>query len=455
MGAQTSSLTRWLPALGAILGLTFSSRVHANPLDTFGFGSRESAMGSAVSADDSDFTASYYNPAGLALARSLEVSVGYFRADHFLYMNGNRTQVEPVKGIVGGAVVPGRLFGVPFTFGLAVHVPDDGLLRVNALPQTQPRWELYDNNERLYFTVNAAISPFKWLQIGGGITYMAGAIATLDIGGYVDITQTFDSTLRHQVDADIKIVQYPEFGVRIEPSKELSFAAVYRGQFALNLNVAANVNAGVGVGQSGLLTTLMLAMQSMTVDAFLPQQVVVGGSYKPTDSLHLNLDLTWVNWSAYEPPVTALDVQLNVPPPKGGWPAGIMPPSVPAPVTVIPIVMHDTIVPHVGAEWRAIARRKWEGFVRGGYEYFKSPIAAQSGVTNYVDRDRHALSLGAGLRLLRPGEVLRGDVRFDVHGQLSLLPSSTTQKTDPADPVGDYTAGGHIWVFGGAMTAGF
>jgi hypothetical protein len=50
---------------------------------------------------------------------------------------------------------------------------------------------------------------------------------------------------------------------------------------------------------------------------------------------------------------------------------------------------------------------------------------------------------------------LPGDVRFDVHGQLSVLPTETTTKTDPSDLVGDYTAGGHIWNVGMMATVGF
>jgi hypothetical protein len=51
--------------------------------------------------------------------------------------------------------------------------------------------------------------------------------------------------------------------------------------------------------------------------------------------------------------------------------------------------------------------------------------------------------------------VLPGDVRFDAHTQLSVLPTSTTIKTDPSDPVGDYTAGGHIWNVGLTATVSF
>ena len=55
-----------LISVGTFLGLTSSAA--AQPIDTFGMGSRSIAMGGAVTADVEDFTANYYNPAGLARA---------------------------------------------------------------------------------------------------------------------------------------------------------------------------------------------------------------------------------------------------------------------------------------------------------------------------------------------------------------------------------------------------
>jgi long-chain fatty acid transport protein len=148
-------------------------------------------------------------------------------------------------------------------------------------------------------------------------------------------------------------------------------------------------------------------------------------------------------------------VKLDIPPPAGGWPAGITPPSTPAPTVVVPIVMHDRFVPHVGVEWRAVARERWQLFARAGYEYDKTPIGPQTGVTNYIDRDRHALSLGLGLRLVDLLPELPRDLRLDGHVQWSVLPEAATLKASAADFVGDYTAGGHILNLGATLTMGF
>jgi len=415
-------------------------------------------MGDAQAADTSDFSASYYNPAGLERVRKFEIAVGYFRATHELETNGQNNNVDPVSGIVGGLVLPGRIFGIPVAFGLALHLPDDRLSRVRSLPQDQPRWELYDNrNQRVYLAANIAIEPWPWLQIGGGLSFMAATQGSLDISGQADLLSVYQSALRHQVDADLTAIRYPQMGARVALGRRAALAVVYRGQFALDLNLTATLDGAVGASGPGnpQLTTAYYALKTASVDAFLPQQVVVGASFLPHDRLKVNIDFTWINWSAYITPVANLDVTLNIPPPASGWPPGISPPTVPAKTAIIPLVMSDRIVPHLGVEWRALDRGKWRGFLRAGYSFQKSPIAPQNGETNYIDRDRHTMAIGAGLAIDKPMSILPGDVRFDVHAQFNVLPDSVTTKTNPADLVGDYSAGGFIWNLGATMLVGF
>jgi long-chain fatty acid transport protein len=295
---------------------------------------------------------------------------------------------------------------------------------------------------------------------------MSSTEGTLDISGLANIFDASESQLRHQLDADLTSVRYPQAGMRVALGKRAALALVYRGEFQLKLDLKANLHGSISE-----LTTAYYGLETHSVNNFLPQQLVVGGSWLPLDDLRANLDVTWINWSAYVAPVATLDVKLDIPPPQGGWPAGVRPPTVPAQVPILPIAMHDRIVPHVGVEWRAVARRAWEGFLRGGYEYAKSPIPPQTGATNYVDRDRQSFSFGAGVRLKEPCEpgriasepvhscesarVLRGDVRLDLHAQLSELKDGVTTKTSAADLVGDYTAIGHIWNVGATLAVGF
>ncbi len=354
--------------------------------------------------------------------------------------------------------MPGKILGIPVAFGLGLHIPDDRLSRVRDLPQTQPRWELYDNrNQRVYLAANLALQPLPWLTIGGGLSFMAATHGTLDITGQADLFSVYESQLRHEVDADLTAIRYPQFGARVELSKRASVGVAYRGSFALDLNLSARLFGALATGNtaSTILTTAYYALQTESVDAYLPQQVVVGGSFLPLDRLKVNVDFTWINWSAYVTPVANLDVTLNIPPPAGGWPPNITPPTVPAKTIAIPLVMSDRIVPHVGFEWEAVHTNRVRGFLRGGYSFQKSPIPPQTGATNYLDRDRHTAAIGAGVTLDKPISILPGDLRFDVHAQFDIFPTEVTEKSNPADLVGDYTAGGFIWNLGATMVVGF
>jgi hypothetical protein len=437
-------------ALGCALSMVAQTS-RANPLDTFGFGSRGTAMGGAVSADVADGSANYYNPAGIARAKGFTFQLGYFRAGHQLKINGNDNHVDPVKGLNADIALPGKLLGLPVAVGIALHMPDDRISRVRALRQEQPRWELYDNrNQRLYVAANLALRPWHWLEIGGGLAFMASARGRIDITGTANIFSPYQSQLRNEVDADVTAVRYPQAGALVHLSDRVALSAVYRGESSLKLDIGARLK-----GDLSGLTQAYYTLHSDSVNAFVPRQVVIGSSFQATRDLHANFDLAWVEWSAYVSPVANLEVGLDIPPPKGGWPPNISPPTTPARTHIVPIAMRDRLVPHLGLEWRALASGKWEGFLRGGYEFAKSPIGPQRGLTNFVDRDRHSLGLGVGARVNRPIDELTGGVKLDLHLQWSKLVEAVTLKDNAADFVGDYTAGGTIVNVGATLGVDF
>ncbi|MBE7480859.1 MAG: outer membrane protein transport protein [Polyangiaceae bacterium] len=434
--------------------LLASAQVAASPADTFGLGSRSTAMGSAVSADVRDFSANYYNPSGLALARGLDISAGYYYADHALEMNGKDSQVDPVRGIVGGLVAPGSFGFLPFAFGIATFLPDDRLSRARASRQEDPRWVMYDNRTQLIFiSANLAIRPFDWLAIGGGMTWLAATRGAFGISGTAVLPAgnktEYDSQLRHEVDADLTTERYPEFGITVRPHERLDLALVYRHQATIELDVDAELTGTVDA--TLIKVPARYTLDSYTVNAYIPRQLVLGESFRPIDELSLNLDLKWVQWSAFKSPVsrssTTLDV--NVPP-------GIieLPPN-PKPTKIEDPAFTDRIVPELGVEYRLAVTPDLTVPIRAGYIYERSPVPDQSGITNYVDTDRHVLSFGTGVVLREPGALLPGNVRFDAHAQWSILPTRITLKDNPADYVGDYRARGSILNVGATVSLGF
>jgi len=437
------------------LGLAFATRARANPVDAFGMGSRSTAMGGAVSADVTDFSACYYNPSGLALARGTDLSIGYVRVEHSLQMNGHDSQVDPVHGLVGGIVAPGSIGFLPFAFGIATHLSDERLSRARTMKQEEPRWVLYDNRTQLLFlSADLAIRPFEWLSLGGGITYLAATRGGFGITGTAvlpagDRTE-YDSRLRHEVDADLSSVRYPGFGVTIRPSDSFDIGLVYRGEAKVELAIDAQLEGDIDA--TLLKVPARYTLVSHTANIFIPRQAVLGTSFHPNDKLNVNVDFTWVNWAAYQSPIseTRTTLEVNVPP-------GLieLPPN-PKPTKASDPGFKNRIVPRVGAEYRVeLTRRKLQLPIRLGYLFEHTPVPAQTGITNYVDSDRHAFSAGIGMIWQDPGAVLPGDLRLDLHTQYSILPTRVTTKDSAADYIGDYRAKGTIFSAGATLSMGF
>ncbi len=420
----------------------------------FGLGSRSTALGGAVSADVHDFSANYYNPSGLALASGTDLSLGYMYVSHQLKLNGHDSKVDPVRGLMGGIVAPGHLLGVPFAFGIGTHVSDERLSRARTVDPSVPVWVLYDNRSQLlYLTANLAIRPVSWLAVGGGMTFLAATEGSFDITGTAVLPNSlgtrsqYDSQLRHEVDANLTAVRYPDFGITVLPSKYFNASLVYRGQAELNLAIDASLKGNV---DAGLITVpAEYSLESQTLDAFIPRQVVLGTSTRPIDGLRVNLDVSWVQWSSYKSPVSHSVTSLTVSLPKSLLPPATKPSAVTNPGFA------DRFVPRVGVEYRFKLRRKLELPVRAGYVYERSPVPDQTGATNFVDTDRHIFSLGTGFVIDHPGAVLPGDLRFDVDAQLSVLPKRVTLKSSPADFTGDYSAQGTILAGGATLSLGF
>ena len=432
--------------------LATSGAALASPLDTYGFGSRETAMGGAVTADAKAFSAAFYNPAGPAFATGLDLSFGYFRVDQRLSISGKDTDVDPVKGVVFGLVAPGKILGVPFAFALAAHLPDDRLSRVRTQRQDIPRWELYNNRAQILFIASTlAVRPVSWLSIGGGVGYLSSTRGSLGISGQAELDSPYDSQLRHEVDADLTSVRIPLAGIRAEVSEKLAFGLAYRGEAKLDLHIDADIRGTVHKAKPDFMVPVRYTLTSQSYDAFHPRQLALGATYAPTPRLRANLDLVWTQWSAYKSATSLSTSHIQIDNVMG---LVAVPPD-PRPSVVVDPSFSDRIAPHLGLEVLAITGRWVELPVRAGYVFERSPVPPQTGITNFVDADRHTLSLGVGARFPAPIEELPGEVRLDLHGAYSLFPTRTTTKDSPADFVGNYTASGHQTNIGATLGVGF
>src|SRR5262249_33105062 len=136
----------------ALLAIVAAAPARANPVDAYGLGARNPAMGGAATAStDSDSSATYYNPAAIAAADAIRIDLGYQAAMPALTINGGDQGVDPAHGLVAGLVMPGHVGGLKIAFGAAVLLLDERVIRLRTYPSDQPRWMYYDNRPQRFF----------------------------------------------------------------------------------------------------------------------------------------------------------------------------------------------------------------------------------------------------------------------------------------------------------------
>jgi hypothetical protein len=83
-----------------------------------------------------------------------------------------------------------------------------------------------------------------------------------------------------------------------------------------------------------------------------------------------------------------------------------------------------------------------------GYVYRPSPVPEQTGINNYADSDKHVVTVGTGIEFFDPWKLRKQPIIIDLVFQAHILEGRSVTKTDPEDPVGDYTIDGEIFMGG-------
>jgi long-subunit fatty acid transport protein len=424
--------------LSALSLLLLPAPAAGNALDFFGFGARGMAMGNAMTAAVDDGAASYYNPAALVLADHLAIEIGYLTTASSLRINGRDTNVNENAGLMGSVVIPGDIGPVRIALGLGVYLPDAWASRIRALPQSQPRFALFDNaTQRLNIIANLAVRPIPELSIGAGVSFLA------DTRGGVALAGTFypdaeDTVLSTSVDVDFATVRTPQAGLLWQPTPFLSLGLVWRGEVRGVLDLEADVRGAIAELLGPEPIPGRLAVSSFNSSFFSPHQVFLGVAVRPTASTLVSADVGWLGWSRWPPPTAAIDVRFDL---EGFDTSELLPDAAP----VQSPSFRDTFSVRLGVE-QAIEMADWASVdVRGGYAFEPSPAPSQPGLTNYVDCDRHVASLGVGAGLLTRTESGRRPIEVDVAAQLARLVERDYAKSSAADLVGDYSAEGWLW----------
>jgi long-chain fatty acid transport protein len=395
-------------ALTALILAASAIRAAASEPEVFGLGSEESAVAGASAAHVHDFSAGYYDPAGLVLAHRPEASFGVVGFGSALPLPGGGTfHMHDRVGLLVGAAAP-----VPFVgpledriyVGIALHMLPDTIVRVIAHTPDQALYPLYDNRtQRLVVLPAVAVRVWRGLSVGLGFNYLAG------LGGNVDATEGATRALEARVDEQIYSHLAVNAGVRWQLRPRLALALVYRQAFGVPFRTVANNQVA---GQP-------IDLDVDAEELYTPHTVVAGVAWRARPRLTISLDVAWQHWADWAGPYVTVTSELPL---VGGIVAA--PPHV---------SFADGGYVRAGADWTALIRGAWAASIRGGYGFVSSPVPSGQTATQLLGGDMHHLTIGVGVRVA----VFGGELRLDAHGELQIVQGSTV----PLGSVGTGTVG--------------
>lgn len=389
--------------------------------DTYGFGIRAISLGGAFSAVADDYSAAYYNPAGLSQNSGHHLSIEYFYTspdievknisggDLIVRGPGGEVRTDPTKGSAGGGLdlqIPmigvvldiNEIAKAPFNIqlGLAVSLPEqlDIAYRIHDYPPDQPHFFRYsDDIDRITLAAGLGIEVVKDLvHIGIGTQTMLYGPGKFIIDG-LSLTEE-NAVAQEEMGA---IWQYdPLAGILLTPfGKKLKIGFSWKDEQELKIGPLP-VTALAFVGDAILEVPLVLDINAF----FVPEEFSFGLALD-LDRILVCLEADKQLWSKYEYSTTD---SFNY----AGSPD-----------------FDDTINYRLGVEYRFANTLA----VSMGYCHQPSPVPDQSGkVSNYLDMDKDMLSLGLSYVFTDPWEIARQPVTIAGVIQYQMLQDLKVKK---------------------------
>ena len=367
-------------------------------------------QGNAAIAHTYDSTAIFFNPALINKLEGTQIELGttlIFPSRKFKSDSSGKTfKTEP------DVFYPSTLFithkfndkisaglGVFNPFGLATKWPDD--------------WEgkyITTNSEMRTFNINPAVS----YQITPKIAFAAGVDFLL-----------LDATLEKKInlspfrlpDAGQKFkgdgngVGY-NFGILIEPHKDISIGAAYRSKIKVDLDGDATFDLPAGAPPP---IRERFPNTNGNADLTLPQQVLVGIYYQGFDPLTFEVALRWEGWSSYD------QLKINLDKPVAG-----------SKTSVTPKDWKDTYSVNLGAKYQlndSIA-------LLAGYLYGGNPIPDKTFEPGIPDADTQIFSFGTDIKYKK----FKIDLAYSYQKLQSRKKNNSI--TDPVSGLSDFSANG-------------
>ena len=421
----------------------------AQLFEEYGVGARDTAMGNAFTGVANDYTAAYYNPAGLAQIQQTQISLGYRFIQPQLYlsmptdMGMDFTNYPSTRlltlGVTSDLSFP-RFLNPRITdrisFGLAIAVSNYLKSFTTYVNPTIPYFPRY--NERpvalLSIYVSLSVKITDWLAFGIGMVPASDTDVDVVSITKTDLSEMRWTTTQGVVSRTITTVK-PLVGVMFRPPvwwfrEHLSIGAVWRDE----------VQANDGTGESRAYTHLVFPDGTEYKDlpyadnfvygltGFSPQQVVLGVGVYPFGGMTVAVDGIWKQWSAWRN-----FMGLH---PRPRW--------------------NDTVQARIGVEHQWSFDYSWlySLTARAGWYFEPTPVPDRQGDWNLLDNDQHVLSAGIGMEIGHIIGLFLAPVTVDLAYQHHLL----TERRDPGaegDSFPEMEYGGHLYGLSASCTFKF
>ncbi len=380
---------------------------------TFGFGPKAIGMGQAFTAVADDFSAPWYNPAGMTMQHRLVAGFGYQYMRPFLEVNGKDFRVQDCHSLALGFSLP-----IPFSawlkerlyFGVAFYMPWNLIFGVKVpLPQ-EPQFVLLQNEPRDITVVPAlAIKLHPAVSVGGSV------ILNDNTFGSFEATLTSENEVVLDVNQELIVTLTPSVSLLFSPDrlwpvlKGLRIGMSWRDAFMIKYQFRPLIGIG----------TIPLIIDFAAISLYQPEQFTFGISYRPSERFLLAVDLAYQLWSKMPDPnlVTSFDFRFPI------FPLTFAPTEPRAPG------LHDTYVPRVGMQYQVASSDHTDIYLRLGYSFETSPVPLQTGFTNYMDNDKHIVAFSPEICLKQwAGRLLRYPVSIGGFLQYHHMERRTAQK---------------------------
>ncbi len=418
--------------LVSVLSFAVSLPAIAGNVDTFGIGSKATALGGAFSAYADDPFAVYYNPAGLIQIGSPQVSIGAeylnptLRIHNFRATDGNGVKVQPYNvsftDTSDNLVVPHlgfatRLFNNVY-FGIAAYVPYGLHIEWESDPSKNPG--AYNGFESYYLrgvvTPTLAVKLNEKLSVGLGISFGRSDAGTQRRIYAPTIPSIHNRIIKGELSDDFNVSF--NVGILFKPYDNLSFGLTYRSRTETDFEGTVEV---VGVQK---------VHASTKIDH--PEQLQAGVMYKPNEKLTLTADVVWTNWSVIKDYTVKFDRPL-----LGSVSEEYFPRD-----------WEDTRQLRFGVEYKLNDMLT----LRGGYYYDPSPIPDRTFDMLWPDADKKTYSFGVGLSFGRLTidtvvQYIIAETAREIGGESVNFNGSYEGSSGNPGTVA-LSADGHLWGYG-------